>query len=444
MTEKREPLCSYFAFYPSYYEAITEFVPEEHQLEGLKAFIEYGLYGVEPSGDLPEIIRGMFKISRPTIDKHLRDVENGKKGGRPPKKEDEKTGVKTGVNTGAKTKKEKEKEKDIEREKDISFPFPYKDTESAAAPAPNGGGSASSPFTFADVLDTIQKYDIDLTEAEARRFYDWMEKYHWQINRNPVSKLENAIRGWAKKHHKGTTTKAPERKDQPAKDLPKREPTVIEKAAAIWNNSYASDRDPCKMLSTWRYHIGNKLLDLMIRNDVSEGDIICFCFCLEDAGLPAASGSGEISSFYELFNQYNDLYKWICENWNDVFRIIGKNYDSDAKYDQLKAEYFKLLADKEAETAAAEKGRQKWQTASREEIKTELFERLQKSGLSESDFMNLVHKWGYFSEEEQISALLNTESDPDPDKRFLSGFAFIPQNWEAIERAAIELKQASQ
>lgn len=266
MTEKREPLCSYFAFYPSYYETITdtELVPEEYQLEGLKAFIEYGLYGVEPSGDLPEIIRALFKISRPTIDKHLRDIENGKKGGRPRKNDDEKTGVKTGVKTGAKTKKEKEKEKDIEREKDISFPFPYKDTESAAAPAPNGGGSASSPFTFADVLDTIQQYDIDLTEAEARRFYDWMEKYHWQINGKPVN-LKNAISGWAKKHHKGTTTKAPEEspeeKDQRMKESERR------------RKEFERIMQSRPAYTTPSEKIPENLRRLMIRDKISEWDL---------------------------------------------------------------------------------------------------------------------------------------------------------------------------
>ena len=264
MTEKREPLCSYFAFYPSYYEAITEFVPEEHQLEGLKAFIEYGLYGVEPSGDLPDMIRGLFKISRPTIDKHLRDVENGKKGGRPPKKEDEKTGVKTGVNTGAKTKKEKEKERDMEREKDISFPFPYKDTESAAAPAPNGGGSASSPFTFADVLDTIQKHDIDLTEAEARRFYDWMEKYHWQINGKPVN-LKNAISGWAKKHHKDTTTKAPE--ESPEEKARKRQEEKQRQ------KDFEKTMQSRPAYTTPSEKIPEKLRQLMIRDRISEWDL---------------------------------------------------------------------------------------------------------------------------------------------------------------------------
>lgn len=88
-------------------------MPEEQQLEALKAFIEYGLYGVEPSEDLPDMIRAMFDMARPTIDKHLRVIESDRKGGRPPKKEDDKTGENTGANT--------KKEIDAESGDGISF-----------------------------------------------------------------------------------------------------------------------------------------------------------------------------------------------------------------------------------------------------------------------------------------------------------------------------------
>lgn len=267
MTEKREPLCSYFAFYPSYYETITEFVPEGHQLEALKAFIEYGLYGVEPSEGLPDMIRALFTMARPTIDKHIRDIENGKKGGRPRKNEDEKTGdktpVKTPVKTPGNTKKEKEKERDMEREKDISFPFPYKESKNAAAPAPNGGGRVSDPFTFTDVLDTIKEHDIELTEAEARRFYDWMQKYDWKINGNRVSKLENALKGWSRKHHKSgnAADEAPEEKARKKQEAARRSEEFDE--AMRKRPGYTT---PSK-------EVPEELRKLMIRDRISEWDL---------------------------------------------------------------------------------------------------------------------------------------------------------------------------
>lgn len=263
MTEKMKPITSYFAFYPSYYETITEFVDSEHQLEALKAFLEYGLYGMEPSNELPDIIRALFAMARPTIDKHIRDIENGKKGGRPRKDADAETGDKTPVKTPVNTKKEKEKERDIEREKDISFPFPYKESKSAAAPAPDGGGRASDPFTFADILDTIKEHDIELTEAEARRFYDWMQKYDWKINGNRVSKLENALKGWSRKHHKSgnAADEAPEEKARKRQEAARRSKEFDE---AMQNRpDYVT---PSK-------EVPEELRKLMIRDRISEWDL---------------------------------------------------------------------------------------------------------------------------------------------------------------------------
>lgn len=265
MTEKKKPITSYFAFYPSYYETITEFVDSEHQLEALKAFLEYGLYGMEPSNELPDMIRALFAMARPTIDKHIRDIENGKKGGRPRKDADAETGDKTPVKTPGNTKKEKEKERDMEREKDISFPFPYKESKNAAAPAPNGGDRVSDPFTFADVLDTIKEHDIELTEAEARGFYEWMQKYNWTINGNRVSKLENALKGYSKKHHKEPDELADsESQEEKARKKQENARRSEEFDAAIQNRpDYVT---PSK-------EVPEELRKLMIRDRISEWDL---------------------------------------------------------------------------------------------------------------------------------------------------------------------------
>ena len=263
MTEKKKPITSYFAFYPSYYETITEFVDSEHQLEALKAFLEYGLYGMEPSNELPDIIRALFAMARPTIDKHIRDIENGKKGGRPPKEKTQETPVKTPVNT--KKEKAKEKERDIEREKDISFPFPYKESENAAAPAPDGGGRVSDPFTFADVLDTIKEHDIELTEAEAKRFYDWMQKYNWTINGNRVSKLENALKGYSKKHHKEP--------DELASSESQEEKARKQQENARRSKEFDEAMQNRPGYTTPSKEVPEELRKLMIRDRISEWDL---------------------------------------------------------------------------------------------------------------------------------------------------------------------------
>lgn len=263
MKENREATVSYLAFYPSYYETITDFLPEEDQLAAMKALLDYGLYGEEPPDDIKQSIKIIFAMARPTIDKHRKDIENGKKGGRPKKEDkedDSETGVKRGVKRAGNTKKEKEKEKEREREKDTSFPFPYKDDEDAFAPAPEGGARTSHSFTFTDVLNTIREHDIELTEEEAQDFYEWMEKYSWKIKGNKVTKLENAIKGYAKKHHQGSdTTKS-------AEPIERKE---IRESRQIWNELKTSrpeyEEPPV---------IRDKVLDnLMREHRISEWDV---------------------------------------------------------------------------------------------------------------------------------------------------------------------------
>lgn len=263
MSEHKESALSYFAFYPSYYETITKYLPESEQLAAIKLFIEYGLYGVEPPAETPAFIMAMFSMAKPTMDKHKRDIENGRKGGRPPKEKTQETPVKTPVNT--KKEKAKEKERDMEREKDISFPFPYKESKNAAAPAPNGGGRVSDPFTFADILDTIKEHDIELTEAEARGFYEWMQKYNWTINGNRVSKLENALKGYSKKHHKEPDELADsESQEEKARKKQENARRSEEFDAAIQNRpDYVT---PSK-------EVPEELRKLMIRDRISEWDL---------------------------------------------------------------------------------------------------------------------------------------------------------------------------
>lgn len=80
-----------FVFYRSYYEAINE-LPEEYKLEVLNAIMEYNFNGTLP--ELSPVAKAMFTLMKPNMDNAARrynaSVENGKKGGRPPKENLEK------------------------------------------------------------------------------------------------------------------------------------------------------------------------------------------------------------------------------------------------------------------------------------------------------------------------------------------------------------------
>ena len=73
-----------FIFYKSFYEAIHE-LKDDIKLEVFTAITEYALYGKVPE-DLKPVARGLFILIRPNLDANITRYENGKKGGRKPKK----------------------------------------------------------------------------------------------------------------------------------------------------------------------------------------------------------------------------------------------------------------------------------------------------------------------------------------------------------------------
>ena len=88
MAEKE---CYGFKMYPSYYEVIRP-LPDDQRLAMLDAIMDYAFMGTEPNG-LSPVLNGYFTLIRPNIDKSVRQcnasVNNGGKGGRPPKQKEE-------------------------------------------------------------------------------------------------------------------------------------------------------------------------------------------------------------------------------------------------------------------------------------------------------------------------------------------------------------------
>jgi DnaD/phage-associated family protein len=73
-----------FVFYKSFYEAIEK-LPEEYQLEVIKAIMEYNFNGITP--ELSPIADAIFTLIKANLDsasaRYDASVENGKKGGAP-------------------------------------------------------------------------------------------------------------------------------------------------------------------------------------------------------------------------------------------------------------------------------------------------------------------------------------------------------------------------
>jgi hypothetical protein len=123
-------------FLRSYWEAIEELENAEQKVEMFMAIINYQSTGKIPNFE-DTVLKVMWKLILPnvdnSIDKYLSSIENGKKGGRPKKtqnnpikpKETQDNLIKAKERVGAfwetqeKLKKEKEKEKENKKENKI-------------------------------------------------------------------------------------------------------------------------------------------------------------------------------------------------------------------------------------------------------------------------------------------------------------------------------------
>lgn len=113
-----------FVFYRSFFDAIRIFPPEQ-QAEIYNAICLYALDGIPYEGE-EDAVRIVFTLVKPQIDANNLRYENGKKGGRPRKKTDEKPMVSEFKTNGFETEnqrlqnskpKEKDKVKDKDKEK---------------------------------------------------------------------------------------------------------------------------------------------------------------------------------------------------------------------------------------------------------------------------------------------------------------------------------------
>ena len=84
-----------FVFYRSFYEAIKE-LPAENQANVYNALFEYSFNNVEV--ELSGIEKAVFLLMKPQVDANQKKYENGCKGGRPKKQNQEETEIKPNQN----------------------------------------------------------------------------------------------------------------------------------------------------------------------------------------------------------------------------------------------------------------------------------------------------------------------------------------------------------
>lgn len=77
-------------FYRSFYEA-AKILPIEEKVKIYEMIFEYGFYFTEPkTEETTPLVLAFFGLVKPQIEKNITRYENGKKGGRPSTKKDDK------------------------------------------------------------------------------------------------------------------------------------------------------------------------------------------------------------------------------------------------------------------------------------------------------------------------------------------------------------------
>ena len=165
---------------PSYYDAIRP-LPDEQRLALYDAIMDYAFGGKEPD-DLPPILKGYFVLLRPNINssakRYAASVGNGKKGGRPPKRTQEKP-EKNPAETQEKPSKNQEKEKDKDKEMDTE--------RGGGESEPQAPSPPSAPPVIGLPLNDGTEYGV--TEGQCR---EWAELYPAV---DILQQLRN-MRGW--------------------------------------------------------------------------------------------------------------------------------------------------------------------------------------------------------------------------------------------------------
>lgn len=198
-------------FYKSFYESISE-LPEENVLNIYNAIFRYAFFDEEP--ELSGIEKAIFTIIKPQIDANNKKYENGKKGGRPPRKamdkEKENHRLSEEKTTGFENEKPKEKDnvKDKDKEKnnvnvkDIVCTEPE---SSASVPAVIElilNDKSAYPITQKDIDEWTNLYPaVDILQ-ELRKMRGWCDSN--PTKRKTKQGIKRFINSWlAREQDKG-------------------------------------------------------------------------------------------------------------------------------------------------------------------------------------------------------------------------------------------------
>jgi len=209
-----------FVFFESFYEAISS-MPAKYRLEIYQAICHYALYGEEL--EMSAKAKALFILMKPNIDasqkKYLSSVENGKKGGRPKKPNqnlnedadaDADVDVDVDVHADADAADGAAEKKRAEAERAASEEHPKKEKETEKEKVAENlilSDGESYPVSMKKAERWQGAYpDLDVM-AELRRMRLWLEAN--PSRRKSKAEIERFIVGWLNKEREKCRSTAP-------------------------------------------------------------------------------------------------------------------------------------------------------------------------------------------------------------------------------------------
>ena len=145
-----------FVFYRSFFESFSD-LSKKDKLVLFDALCNYALNGIEP--ELTGTPSAIFKLLKPQVDANTRRYENGLKGGRPRKNQEETKQEPN--NNQTKTKREpKDKDKDKDKVKDKDKDKDKLQQQDNALGSSGGGGSSVDDNYF-NIWKRLTPQDVD-------------------------------------------------------------------------------------------------------------------------------------------------------------------------------------------------------------------------------------------------------------------------------------------
>ena len=183
-----------FLFYRSFYEAISDLEAED-RIKVYDAICEYALNGNEP--ELRGAASAIFKMAKPQINANNKRYENGKKGGRPSKKE-----TKTEpTNNQNKTKAKPSHNLDETKTKpNVNVNDNVNDNEKESPK-----GDKKKRF-IKPTVDEVRAYCFEkCINVDAEYFVDYYDSNGWMVGKSAMKDWKACVRRWGKNTEQNKT-----------------------------------------------------------------------------------------------------------------------------------------------------------------------------------------------------------------------------------------------